>query len=156
MTKRSTIYDTRQEQLSLPFMFSPSFDHSAGSFRRAEAVLEAIQATLKRCQLSPEQIAEEMTRLLGESVSKSHISNWSAESKTGYRIPLQWAAAFSVVTNDTAVVKAAFHGTGINILDDADMVFFEIGKAVEEKRERDAKLKESRNRLKALKAQRKL
>lgn len=156
MAKTDTAYDTRAEQLSLPLMLSKSFNHPAGTFRRAEGVLEAIKTTLKRCSLSPEQIADEMSRLLGESVTKSHISNWSAESKTGYRLPLQWAAAFCVVTNDSAVIKAAFLGTGINILDDTEMVFYEIGKAVEEKRERDAKLKESRNRLKTLRAQGKM
>lgn len=153
MAKTPTAYDKRAEQLSLPLMFSESFNHPAGSFRRAEGVLEAIKATLRRSALSREQIADEMSRLLGEKVTKHHLANWAAESKQDYRLPLEWAAAFSVVTNDTSVIKAAFLGSGINVLDDADMVFFDIGKAIEEKRERDAKLKESRNRLKTLRMQ---
>lgn len=156
MTKRNTAYDIRAEQLSLPFMHSPSFEYSAGSFRRTESVQEAIRLTLKDCRLSRDEIADEMSRLLGEKVSVNHIANWAAESKNGYRLPLEWAAAFCVVTNDSRVIKAALRESGINVLDDGEMVFFEIGKAVEEKRERTAKLKANRERLKHLRMQGKL
>jgi len=154
MANTPTAYDRRAEQLALPLMFSKSFDHPAESFRRKPAVLEAVRATLKQCErrgLTRDQIADEMSRLLGENVTKNHLANWAAESKNGYRMPLEWAAAFCLITNDNSAIKAAFRGSGINVLDDADIVYFEIGKAIEEKRERDAKLKESRNRLKEIK-----
>jgi len=150
MAKSDTIYDLRAKQLSLPFMTSKSFKYSAGSFRRTESVQEALKITLKNCPLSRDEIADEMSRVLGEKVTKNHIANWVAESKNGYRLPLEWTSAFCVVTNDTRVIKAAFEGSGINVLDDSEMTFFEIGKAVEEKRESDARLKENRNRLKNL------
>ena len=153
MKKAKTIYDHRQNQLSLPFMNAKSFEFRAGSFRRTEAVMEALKAVLKACFLSREQIADEMSRLLGENVSVNHIANWAAESKNGYRLPLEWAAAFSIVVNDNSVIKAAFEGSGINVLDDSEMAFFEIGKAIEEKRESDARLKENRQRLQKLKIQ---
>lgn len=156
MAKSDTIYDHRAKQLSLPFMTSKSFEYSAGSFRRTESVQEALKITLKNCVLSREEIADEMSRLLGEKVSVNHIANWAAESKNGYRLPLEWASAFCVVANDTRVIKAAFEGSGINVLDDNEMAFFEIGKAIEEKRESDARLKESRNRLNTLRMQGKI
>lgn len=156
MTKKINTYDLRAKQLSLPFMVSKSFDLSAGSCRRAEAVIEAVKITLKNCPLSREEIADEMSRLLSENITANHIANWAAESKNGWRMPLEYAAAFSVVTNDTKVIKAAFEGSGINILDDSEMVFYRIGKDVEEKREMDARIKENRNRLQTLKIQGKL
>jgi len=155
MAKKSTVYDYRAEQMSLPFMNAVSVNLLAGSLRRAEAVREAYQATLKECLLGPEEIADEMSRLTGDKITKNHIANWSAESKSQYRLPLEWAAAFSIVTNDTRVIKAALEGSGINLLDDKEMTYYEIGKAIEEKRESDARIKENRNRLKALKMQRK-
>jgi len=151
MTKSLSTYDLRAKQLSLPFMDSKSFDFSAGSFRRTEAVQEAVRRALKNSFLSRDQIADEMSRLIGENISKNHIANWTAESKNGWRMPLEYAAAFSVITNDNTVIKAAFAGSGINILDDSEMAFYEIGKAIEEKRESDARLKENRNRLQNLK-----
>ena len=156
MTNPMTTYDLRAKQLSLPFMTSRSFKHQAGSFRRAEAVHEAVLMALKHCLLSREEIADEMSRLLGEKVTVNHVANWAAESKNGWRMPLEYASAFCVVTNDNRVIKAAFSGSGINVLDDSEMAFYEIGKAVEEKRESDARLKENRNRLNTLRMQGKL
>jgi hypothetical protein len=156
MTKKDETSVQHEQQMLLPFKRTDSHKYPEGSFRRAESVRKAVSDTLKSCPLSPDQIADEMTRLTGEKVSKSTIANWSAESKSNYRIPLQLAAAFCVATNDNRVLQAAFYGTKFNILNDTDMVFFEIGKAVEEKRERDAMLKESRNRLNSLRAQGKI
>jgi len=153
MAKKDTIYTPRAKQMSLPFDHSGTYQHSAGSFRRTYAVIEALKTTLKQSSLSREQIADEMSRLLGEEVSKNHIANWAAESKNGWRMPLEWAAAFSVITGDYSVIKAVFEGSGINILNDSEMAFYEIGKAIEEKRESDARLKETRNRLNALRMQ---
>ncbi|MBU0971004.1 MAG: hypothetical protein KKC20_10180 [Proteobacteria bacterium] len=153
MANSTTAYDLRAKQLSLPFITSKSFKRPAGSFRRSEAVQEAVQIALKNCSLSREEIADEMSRLLGEKVSANHIANWAAESKNGWRMPLEYAAAFSVITNDNRVIKAAFSGSGIHVLDDSEMAFFEIGRAVEEKRESDARLKESRIRLEKLRMQ---
>ncbi len=156
MTKIPPDHDRTEEQLSLPFEVNKTSQYTEGSFKRADSIQKAIHDTLKRCLLSREQIADEMSRLLSESITTNHIANWSAESKKGYRIPLGWAPAFSAATNDTAVIKAAFQGTGLTILDDTEVVFYEIGKAIEEKRERDAELKKSRDRLKTLRMQRKL
>ena len=68
-------------------------------------------------------------------------------------MPLEYAAAFSMITNDNKVIKAAFEGSGISVLDDGEMALYEIGKAVEEKRESDTRLKENRTRLNTLKIQ---
>ena len=147
MANSMTVYDIRARQMSLPFMNSQSFQFSAGSFRRAEAVQEAVQSALKNCPLSREEIADEMSRLLGEKITPNHIANWAAESKNGWRMPLEYAAAFSVITNDNRVIKAAFSGSGINVLEDSEMVYYKIGKASEEQRELAAKLKAERSRL---------
>lgn len=153
MTNHTTAFDNRTKQMSLPFMTNPSFEYPKGSLRRHESVEEAVQLTLSSCPLSREEIADEMSRLLIEDVTKNHLQNWAAESKNGWRMPLEWAAAFCIVTNDTRVIKAALRGSGINILDDNEMVYYEIGKAEEEKREITAKLKNQRNKVKELKMQ---
>jgi len=153
MTNLTTSYDLRAKQLSLPFMKSKSFEYSAGSFRRTEALQEALKTTLDNCTLSRDEIADEMSRLLSEKVTVNHLNNWTAESKNGWRMPLEYAAAFSIITNDNKIIKAAFAESGINVLDDSEMAFYEIGKAIEEKRESDARLKENRNRLNTLRIQ---
>lgn len=154
MTKNHTSYDQRWIQGHLPLTEIKSFNCSAGSFRRKEAVQEALCQALKRSMMSREEVADELSRLVGEKITVNHIANWTAESKNGWRLPLEYAAALTQILNDTGIIKAALGGSGINILDDKEMALYEIGKAIEDKRENDAKLRESRDRLKQIRMMR--
>lgn len=139
MTKTRSNQDIRYRQMNLPLTNLRSFDEAAGSYSRKSAVQEALRRTLRDCQLSREEIADEMTRLVSEKITVSHIANWTAESKNGWRMPLEYAAAFYVITGDTGVIKAALGGSGIGILDDRDYALFELGKLVAEERTRNKK-----------------
>ena len=139
MTKIRSNQDVRYRQMNLPLTNLKSFDEAAGSYSRKSAVQEAIRRTLRDCQLSREEIADEMTRLVSEKVTVSHIANWTAESKNGWRMPLEYAAAFYVITGDPGVVKAALARSGIGVLDDRDYDLFELGKIVAEERTRSKK-----------------
>jgi hypothetical protein len=134
-------------QLNLPLTNLPSVDEPAGKYRRKEAVQEALKRTLRNCQLSREEIADEMTRLCSEKITVTHIANWTAESKNGWRMPLEYAAAFYVVTGDPGVVKASLAGSGIGVLDDEDYALFELGKIVAEERLRNKKKRQVMERL---------
>jgi hypothetical protein len=134
-------------QLNLPLTNLRSFDESAGKYRRKEAVQEALKRTLRNCQLSREEIADEMSRLVSEKITVTHIANWTAESKNGWRMPLEYAAAFYVVTGDPGVVKAALAGSGIGVLDDKDFALYELGKIVAEERSRGKKKRQVMERL---------
>jgi hypothetical protein len=126
-------------QMNLPMTELKSFNEPAGSFRRKEAVQEALKRTLKNCQLSREEIAEEMTRLVGENITVNHIANWTAESKNGWRMPLEYAAAFYLITGDPGVIQAALAGSGIGVLNDKEFALFELGKIVADERTRSKK-----------------
>ena len=139
MTKKQPFPARRERQLNLPFTQLRSFDEAAGSYSRKSAVQEALKRTLRDCQLSREEIAEEMSRLVSEKITVNHIANWTAESKNGWRMPLEYAAAFFVITGDAGVVKAALAGSGIGIMDDREYAFYELGKIVAEERQRSKK-----------------
>jgi hypothetical protein len=139
MTKKKQIPATMERQLNLPFTDMRSFDESAGSYSRKSAVQEALKRTLRECQLSREEIADEMSRLVSEKITVNHIANWTAESKNGWRMPLEYAAAFFVITGDAGVVKAALAGSGIGVMDDGEYAYYELGKIVAEERQRSKK-----------------
>ncbi len=126
-------------QMNLPMTELKSFNEPAGSFRRKEAVVEALKTTLKNCQLSRKEIAEEMTRLVTEDITENHIANWAAESKNGWRMPLEYAAAFYLITGDPGVIRAALAGSGIGVLSDKEFALFELGKIVADERSRSKK-----------------
>ena len=136
MTKFHPSKAPAARQMNLPLTNLGSFDEPAGKYRRKEAVQEALKRTLRNCQLSREEIADEMSRLMSEKVTVNHIANWTAESKNGWRMPLEYAAAFFVVTGDPGVIKAALAGSGIGILQDTDFALFELGRLVAEERAR--------------------
>ena len=129
----------RAIQMDLPLTEIKSFNEPAGSFRRKEAVQEAMRCTRKNCPLKCEQIAEEMTRLTGENITVSHINNWTAESKSGWKFPLEYAAAWFVITGDIGPIRAALTGSGIGVLNDRDFALFELGKIVADERSRSKK-----------------
>lgn len=134
-------------QMNLPLSNFPTFEEPAGKFRRKEAIQEALKRTLRNCHLSREEIAEEMTRLTSERITVSHISNWTAESKNGWRMPLEYAAALFAITGDPGVIKAALSGSGIGVLDDKDYALLELGKIVAEERSRNKKKRQVMERL---------
>ncbi len=125
--------------MNLPLTELKSFNEPAGSFRRKEAVQEALKRTLKSCQLSRKEIAEEMTRLVAENITENHIANWTAESKNGWRLPLEYAAAFYLITGDPGVIRASLAGSGIGVLTDREFALFELGKIVADERTRSKK-----------------
>lgn len=139
MTKSNPFQAIRARQLNLPFSNLRSFDEPAGSCSRKSAVQEALKRTLRDCQLSREEIAEEMSRLVSEKITVNHIANWTAESKNGWRMPLEYAAAFFVITGDPGIIKAALSGSGIGVMDDREYAFYELGKLVAEERQRGKK-----------------
>lgn len=140
--------DGRFVQLTLPLEEIKSRRYRAGSFRRHEHVSEALKDALKNCGLSREIVAEEMSRLTGDQISVNHLNNWTSESKNGWRMPLEYAAALTAVTGDVGVVKAALEGTGLHVLDNEEAAIYELGRITAEDMERKKRKKEVLERLK--------
>ena len=66
-------------QMELPFTIRGYKTHRAGVFRRKEAVKEALKKAMKNSCLSRAQIADELSRLVGDPVSESTINGWVAD-----------------------------------------------------------------------------
>jgi hypothetical protein len=137
----------RQIQLTFPLEKIESRKHRAGSFRRHDHVSEALKDALKNCGLAREVVAEELSRLTGDQISVNHLNNWTAESKNGWRLPLEYAAAISVITGDIGIVKAALEGSGVKVLDEEEAAIYELGRITAEDMKRKKKKKEVMEKL---------
>jgi hypothetical protein len=115
--------------------------------RRHEQIREALRTALRDCGLSREVVAEEVSRLTGDNVSVHHINNWTAESKDGWRLPLECVAALTIVTGDPGIIRAALDGTGMTVLNQEETAVYELGKLTREDMERKKKLKETKEKL---------
>ena len=138
---------TRSVQMELPWSVLPSQEHRAGSFRRHEAVCEALKSALSDCGLGRDTVAVELSRLTGDKISVNHLNNWTAESKNGWRLPIEYAAALSLITQDMGIVKAALEGSSLSVLDKEGHDYYELGKIFAESRVKSKKKKNIFGRL---------
>lgn len=142
MTKGRRKFVTGMVQLTLPMTELPSFKYRAGELRTKEAIKEAVGAAIKACGLPRETIAEELSRLTGDKISEHAINTWVAESKEGYRFPLEYAAALSIITGDSQIVQAAVACVGFKVLSGESIALFELGKMAAEDRKRNKRKRE--------------
>jgi hypothetical protein len=113
----------------------------AGLLARKNAVHEALTHGLSSCGLPREDVAQEMSRLTGEPITRAHLDNWCAESKRDWRFPLEYVTAFCIVTGDYGLVAAVLDGTGQGLADEETRSFAELGKTIVEERKIAAKLR---------------
>jgi len=76
------------------------------------AIRSAINQAITKSHLSREEIAAEMTYLVGEQITANNLNQWTASSRTGWRFPLAYVAAFMAVTGTTTLLEipATQHG----------------------------------------------
>ncbi len=134
MSKFENKTDSKLVQMELPWSIMPSQEYRAGSFRRHEAICEALKDALTNCGLGRDTVADELSRLTGDKISVNHLNNWTAESKNGWRLPLEYASALSIITNNHSIIKAALEGSGLTVIDQTEIDYYELGKITAESR----------------------
>lgn len=139
---------SRMVQLTLPLSSLPSQKLKSGSLRTSETVKEALRVALRACGLSRETVADELSRLTGESVSIHQVNNWAAPGKDDRSIPLEQLAALTVVTGDAGLARAALECSGLVVLRPEDVPYFELGRMAAEDKERSRKRREILERIK--------
>lgn len=116
----------------------PTSRMRAGSLRVKEAVLEALKSALNDCEIPRDELAKEMSRLVGEDVSIHMINNCCAEGKGNRRFPLEYAKALALITQDRRLIDAAL-GPEFESIGDDERVFLEYGREVLENKIRAKK-----------------
>ena len=131
----------KYQQMYLPIIFKTSTKRS-GSYRTKEGIKEALKKAFDSCLFDREEIAKELSRLVGEDISIHTINNWIAEGKTNRRVPLEYIAALTAITGDNEIIKAAINNAGLHILNDKEMQFFELRKIIVEEKVRKKRKKQ--------------
>lgn len=105
MAKNLKKIDTRQLNLFeyLAGLRSPATtgDHE-GQLNIAEALRRALNQAIKEFPGSRYEIAGAMSHSLGAEITKSQLDSWTAESKSGNRIPAEYIPAFCDATQNQA------------------------------------------------------
>lgn len=77
--------------------------------------------------MSRERVADEMSRLLGRPVNKSHLDLWSAPSQAERRIPVDALMALMQACGDFAPLEWMAHHNGRKVLTNDEALCAEFG-----------------------------
>jgi hypothetical protein len=67
-----------------------------GSLDCGRAIRHVLSDLMKRSTHSRQAVAEAMSTLTGAAISKHQLDSWTAESRDGWRFPLEYVPAFEV------------------------------------------------------------
>lgn len=111
-----------------------------GSQNISTEIRHLLSKVLKQCPKSRYEIAGRMSELLGIEISKHQLDSWTADSRDGWRFPLEYMTAFesSCDTYEITEYIAAQRGCSLNIgsetltakLGQLEVMRSEIGKQI--------------------------
>jgi hypothetical protein len=116
-----------------------------GSLDYATELRCVLSDALKKTPRSRHEVAARMSELTGQDISKSMLDAWTAESKTPWRFPYEFAAAFEVACESTCLQELLGRKRGSRILVGEETLLTELGRIEKTKGEladRERALKE--------------
>ncbi|MDQ5987989.1 MAG: hypothetical protein CSYNP_03742 [Syntrophus sp. SKADARSKE-3] len=135
--------DDRQLTMNFDTLFEipTPVDPTAGSMDYGLELRHLISETLKNCKKDRFAIAGEMSRLTGREITKSMLDSWSAESRTEWRFPFEFATAFEVATGTYILTEFLARRRGLKVYGGKAIYAAEIGNLETQKAEINNKIK---------------
>jgi hypothetical protein len=110
-------------------LFTPDLeDVTPGSLNDEFVIRGLITTAIKNCSKSRQQIAEEMTNLLGATVTKRALDSYTSEAADLNRWPAQYTRAFCYVTNDWSLIRCVSERCGLHVITKAERKLLELGR----------------------------
>jgi hypothetical protein len=100
-----------------------------GTLNDESMVRAVVTASIKRSGKSREQIADEMTGLLGIAVTARMITAFTAECKELHRWPGGWDRAFCAATGDNRLLTCRVEAAGFRVITAEEEKLLELGRA---------------------------
>lgn len=97
---------------------------------------------LKACPLNRFEVAARMSELLGHEITKHQLDSWTAESREGWRFPLEYLSAFEVAVETHRVTTWLADLRGCKVLVGKEALDAEIGKLERLKEDAARKIKQ--------------
>jgi hypothetical protein len=120
---------TRRDPLTEDLFEVPSAPAPiGGSLNYAVELRHVLTDALKRTPRSRYEIAARMSELTGVDISKAALDAWTAESKTPWRFPFEYAAAFEAACETTCLQELLGRKRGSRILVGRDTLYAELGR----------------------------
>lgn len=101
---------------------------SEGALACAVALRHLLSAALKASPSSRYAVAARMGELLGCDISKHQLDAWSAESREGWRFPLEYLVAFEVACGTHSVSEWLAEQRGCRLLKGRESLLADLGR----------------------------
>jgi hypothetical protein len=108
----------------------------------AESVRFLLTELIRSSHKSRSQIAEEMTRLLGERVTERMLNSYTSGAAEKHRWPAQYDIALCEVLEDFSLLAARVNRAGFRMIGPEEERLIEIGRAYVAKARAEKKLAE--------------
>lgn len=99
-----------------------------GSLDCGRAIRHVLTDLMKRSTHSRQAVAEQMSALTGAPISKHQLDSWTAESRDGWRFPLEYVPAFEVAVETRELTTWLADLRGCKVLVGKEALDAEIGK----------------------------
>ena len=120
---------TRHDNLTLDLFEVPvARTPLPGALSVGLALRHLIAELLKGCPLSRIEIAARMSELIGEPVTKHQLDAWTADSREGWRFPLEYLPAFEVAVSTHGLTAWLADLRGCKVLVGKEALDAEVGK----------------------------
>jgi len=103
-------------------------DLTPGSLNYSAEFRHAVSEALKRSPRSRYEIAAQMSQLLGVEVSKAQLDSWSAESRSEWRFPAEYLAAFEAACGSFSLLELLARKRGFRLIQGDEVRQAEIGR----------------------------
>jgi hypothetical protein len=101
---------------------------TGGSLDYSVELAHVLSEALKKSPKSRYEIAARMSELVGQEIGKATLDAWTAESKSGWRFPFEYAAAFEVACGCTSMQELLCRKRGSRILEGEEALQAELGR----------------------------
>lgn len=126
---------------------------SPGSLNIDATLREMISHSLRKSKLDRYGVAAEMSRQIGQDISKAMLDAYSATSKGCHRLPCQFLPAFILATGDVSILAMLCQKTGGFFVPGENVLVLQLARLQEEKLELDCREKMIRNLLNSVKTE---
>jgi len=99
-----------------------------GSMDDSALVRETLVRAIKESGKSRAQIADEMSRLTGRTITEITLNKFSAESRTDYRWPAELDRAFCAATGDDQLLRCRAERAGYRVITKQEYELLELGR----------------------------
>lgn len=142
--KIKTVRDQLTQDLFCPSELPEALETCPGGLDVSKDLRQVIGDAIRLAPVTREEIAQEMSRLVAQTITVHHLNAWTAKSREQWRFPMEFGPAFDVATQSSSLVKWYSKVNGGTVLMGRDAIHGELGKLFmlkEEIRKREREFK---------------